>query len=90
MKMFDFLFLKVSHFLLNILACNWGKYWDSEAGHCRTCPIATYSDTINATSCTPCPNGETTAQEGSIRRSKCKTRMQLCFLFLSVFMCWRF
>ena len=55
-----------------LLVCGNGNYsmftgrytFDRE---CRMCPIGSYSVSNTATICTPCPEGETTDQEGSTR-----------------------
>ena len=38
---------------------------DADSGDCVICPKGTYSDTVNAVSCTSCPEGETTPESGS-------------------------
>ena len=37
---------------------------DADLGNCIICPEGTYSDTVNAASCTSCPEGQTTYGEG--------------------------
>ena len=45
---------------------------------CQICPVSTYSETYDAESCTPCPDGETTPFEGNTDILAC-TRMILFF-----------
>ena len=37
---------------------------DVDSGICIICPQGTYSDIINAASCTSCPDGQNTTGEG--------------------------
>ena len=43
---------------------------DSDSGECVK-PQGTYSDSVMATSCTSCPEGLTTAEEGANEASLC-------------------
>ena len=54
-----------------VLDCDRGYSRDSAANECALCRIGTYSDTVNATSCTSCPQGYITSQEGSNRDVQC-------------------
>ena len=51
--------------------CDRGYFRNSTNNGCAVCAIGTYSDTHNADSCTSCPEGETTSQEGSTSSSQC-------------------
>ena len=53
------------------VACYKGFRKDPDSGDCVKCPRATYSDTVNATSCTSCPDGQTTYVEGNIALYSC-------------------
>ena len=41
---------------------------------CVACPIGTYTDTADATSCTSCPEGLTTLSEGSWNARECLSK----------------
>ena len=61
-----------------IIACNLGHVMDPASGDCRPCPVATYR-TFATTTCTPCPEGLTTDNEGTTSISKCRMRMSSLF-----------
>ena len=51
---------------LFILAeCCEGYRRDADSGDCVACPKGTYSDMIDGDSCTSCPEGKTTLDEGT-------------------------
>ena len=74
-------FFEASIFIFNILVCLQGYFLNSTSNECSPCPIATYSETEDADSCTPYPEGLTTSLEGSSNISLCRMRMQLISLF---------
>ena len=78
-------FFEASIFILNILVCLQGYFLNSTSNECSPFPIATYSETEDADSCTPCPEGLTTSLEGSNNISLCRMGMQLISLFLQSF-----
>ena len=51
--------------------CPSGRFLDSN-NDCAECGVGTYSDTNDATSCTACPEGETSAA-GSTSAADCGT-----------------
>ena len=59
------------------LECAKGYYRDALNNECMPCPIGTYSDTQDAATCTTCPLGQTTSQEGSNINLQCYTGMKL-------------
>ena len=68
-------------FILNfhiqyILACNSGQFWDASTQQCVDCPINTYTNTNNADTCTPCPEGQVTTGEGN---THCRTGKHIFF-----------
>ena len=44
---------------------------DANSGNCVICPSGTYSDTTDATSCIPCPEGKNTRYEGTSNANLC-------------------
>ena len=60
---------------LPVLVCGRGNYWNSTVEECRHCPVATYSDTDDADSCTQCPGEQTTSLQGSDVIEQCRKRM---------------
>ena len=40
-------------------------------GNCTSCPVGTYSSEIDSTSCTPCPEGQTTNKKATATASFC-------------------
>ena len=38
---------------------------------CEECPIGTYNDAENSTSCSPCPSGSTTENNGTVNEWEC-------------------
>ena len=45
---------------------------DLETAQCRPCPFGTYSNGDNVESCTACPEGQTTSEEGNYHISHCR------------------
>ena len=54
-----------------------GYFRNTLNNECVPCEIGTYSDTGNADSCTSCPDGETTSQEGSTNSSQCGNQLTI-------------
>ena len=46
-----------------LVACKPGTMIDASSGKCIDCPKGTYSEPFDATSCTPCPEGQTSFGE---------------------------
>ena len=42
-----------------LVACKPGSMINATSGKCIDCPKGTYSEPYDATSCTPCPEGQT-------------------------------
>ena len=76
------------NFLLNwslkqfyFVACRKGEYRHPVRQHCTDCTAGTYSDTEEAASCTPCPEGYSTYSIRSDDASDCigKTYFEITF-----------
>ena len=62
------------------LGCGTGYYSvypNSSSCECEPCPIGTYNDREFTDSCTACPEGVITLEEGSTRFNQCRLSMQL-------------
>lgn len=53
-------------------SCGKGYYMKSATSTCYQCPVGTYSDVENATSCTSCPNGWSTSTTARQAISECR------------------
>ena len=51
--------------LLHYSVCSQGYFKDSTTNECKACPRGTFSDQVNAASCTSCPEGKTTSGVGN-------------------------
>ncbi|XP_065923868.1 uncharacterized protein [Magallana gigas] len=52
--------------------CGPGNFFNSSTLVCEDCPVGTYQDQDDQTSCTPCPQGSTTQTVASPSSSDCK------------------
>ena len=57
-----------------LVACNMGYRKDAASGECIGCPKGTYSDTYDAPSCTPCPEGQTSYKARNRYANGCLSR----------------
>ena len=77
--------------LLPYLVCSPGYFKDSTTDECKACPKETFSDEVDATSCTSCPEGQTTSGEGNTECRAGKTIYHIndssCFWRSSAEMC---
>ena len=53
-----------------LVDCDKGWMRDADSGDCIVCPKGTFSETIDADSCTSCP-GQITFEEGFTMASQC-------------------
>lgn len=58
--------------LLHLVKCGPGNFFNSSTLVCEDCPVGTYQDQDDQTSCTPCPQGSTTQTVASPSSSDCK------------------
>ena len=62
-----------------------GYFRNMATSDCQICPVSTYSETINAESCTACPDGETIPFEGATSHLFCTRMIPFfnygCFVF---------
>ena len=77
MKIYEQQKRKPIHFPIS--GCDMGYFRNSTNNGCAVCAIGTYSDTPNADSCTSCPEGETTSDEGSTSSSQCGKKHSILF-----------
>ena len=62
--------------------CYEGYMKDAISGDCIICLKGTYSDTINAASCTSCPDGQTTPGNGSNDAALCFSKKNIILYHL--------
>lgn len=58
--------------LLHLVKCGPGNFFNSSTLVCEDCPVGTYQNQDDQTSCTPCPQGSTTQTVASPSSSDCK------------------
>ena len=67
--------------LFALVECREGYTRDSDSGDCVACPIGTYSDTVEATSCTSCAEGESTRYTATGNARLCIGNTLFCVFF---------
>ena len=79
-------FLKKCAIIYFFLECREVYMRDVNSGECRICPKDTYSDTPDAASCTPCPDGKTTYGIGAKSSSECYGKGNTALWWLFIFL----
>ena len=71
-------------YLFVLVDCRKGSMKNATSGDCVDCPIGTYSDTVDAASCTSCPEGTTTGYLGSWDAKYCLCKRYILRLLFTI------